>query len=73
MKHNDVFHSDRIKGNFLIVDGIKYLCCVMGEDDFEGKQYVHQILFTEFKTFVDTQQYLFDTIFAVIMFLPKKR
>jgi hypothetical protein len=26
MKQNDVFHSDRIKGNFLIVDGIKYLC-----------------------------------------------
>jgi hypothetical protein len=73
MKHNDVFHSDRIKGNFLIVDGIKYLYCVMGEDDFEGKQYVHQILYTEFKTFVDTQQYLFDTIFAVILFLPKKR
>ena len=40
MKHNEVFHSDRIKGNFLIVDGIKYLCCVMGEGDFEGKQYV---------------------------------
>jgi hypothetical protein len=26
MKQNDVFHSDRIKGNFLIVGGIKYLC-----------------------------------------------
>ena len=73
MKHNDVFHSDRIKGNFLIVDGIKYLCCFMGEGAFEGKQYVHQILYTEFKTFVDTHQYLFDTIFAVILFLPKKR
>ena len=45
----------------------------MGEDDFEGKQYVHQILYTEFKTFVDIQQYLFDTIFAVILYLPKKR
>ena len=64
MKHNDVFHSDRIKGNFLIVDGIKYLCCVMGEDDFEGKQYVHQILYTELKTFVDTQQYLFDNLWS---------
>ena len=62
MKHNEVFHSDRIKGNFLIVDGIKYLCCVMGEGDFEGKQYVHQILYTELKPFVDTQQYLFDNL-----------
>lgn len=62
MKHNEVFHSDRTKGNFLIVDGIKYLCCVMGEGDFEGKQYVHQILYTELKPFVDTQQYLFDNL-----------
>jgi hypothetical protein len=34
----------------------------MGEGDFEGKQYVHQILYTELKTFVDTQQYLFDNL-----------
>jgi hypothetical protein len=34
----------------------------MGEGAFEGKQYVHQILYTELKTFVDTQQYLFDNL-----------
>jgi hypothetical protein len=62
MKHNEVFHSDRIKGNFLIVDGIKYLCCVMGEGDFEGKQNVQQLLYTELNPLVDTQQYLFDNI-----------
>jgi hypothetical protein len=62
MKHNEVFHSDRIKGNFLNVDGIKYLCCVMGEGDFEGKQNVQQLLYTELNPLVDTQQYLFDNI-----------
>jgi hypothetical protein len=62
MNHNEVFHSDRIKGNFLNVDGIKYLCCVMGEGDFEGKQNVQQLLYTELNPLVDTQQYLFDNI-----------
>lgn len=62
MKHNKVFHSDRIKGNFLIVDGIKYLCYVMAEDGFEGKQSVKQLFYTGLKPFVDTQQYLFDNL-----------
>lgn len=62
MKYSEVFHSDRIKGNFLIIDGIKYLCYVMDENDYEGKQSAKQLFYTEIKPFVDTQQYLFDNL-----------
>jgi hypothetical protein len=63
MKYSEVFHSDRIKGNFLIIDEIKYLCYVMDEeDDYEGKQSAKQLFYTGIKPFVDTQQYLFDNL-----------
>jgi hypothetical protein len=72
MMYNEVFHSDRIKGNFLIIDGIKYLCCVMGEGDFEDKQNVQQLLYNELNHLL-TLSNICLTIFAVILFLPKKR
>lgn len=53
---NQVFHDDRVKGNFLIVDGIKYLCYVI-----EGGQ-IKPVLYNEVKPFVETQQYLFDNL-----------
>jgi two-component system sensor histidine kinase VicK len=62
MKHNDVFHSDRLKGNFLIADGLKYLCYIMNEGSLEGKQAVEQLLHIEHKPLVEIQQYLFDNL-----------
>jgi hypothetical protein len=62
MKFNDVFHSDKIKGNFLIVDGMKYLCFLMNENQHTGQQLVKQLFFTQLKSFVDSQQYLFDNL-----------
>jgi two-component system, OmpR family, sensor histidine kinase VicK len=57
MKYSSqVFHDDRVKGNFLIVDGIKYLCYVI-----EGGQ-IKPVLYNEVKSFVETQQYLFDNL-----------
>jgi len=61
MKFSDVFHSDKIKGNFLIVDGTKYLCFLMNESQYTG-QLVKQLFFTQLKSFVDSQQYLFDNL-----------
>ena len=62
MKHNEVFHSDRIKGNFFIIDGTKYLCYVIEDGHLEGKQTIKQVLYTGLKPFVDCQQYLFDSL-----------
>ena len=33
MKYIEVFHNDRLKGNFFIVDGIKYLYYIIIDDD----------------------------------------
>lgn len=62
MKYSNVFHSDKIKGNFLIVDGMKYLCFLMDEDESTGQQLVKQLFCTQLKPFVDSQQYLFDNL-----------
>src|ERR671919_1927354 len=62
MKFSNVFHSDNIKGNFLIVDGTKYLCFLMNENRYTGQQLVKQLFFTQLKPFVDSQQYLFDNL-----------
>ena len=57
MKHSgEVFHDDSVKGNFLIVDGIKYLYYMI-----DGGE-IKQVLYSEVKPFVDTQQYLFDNL-----------
>jgi hypothetical protein len=62
MKYDgDVFHNDRVKGNFVIVDGIKYLCYILNSQ--EGKERIlTQLLYTKAKSFVDAQQYLFDNL-----------
>ena len=57
MKYSgEVFHDDSVKGNFLIVDGIKYLYYMI-----DGGE-IKQVLYSEVKPFVDTQQYLFDNL-----------
>jgi hypothetical protein len=62
MKFSEVFHSDKIKGNFLIVDGTKYLYFLMDRNEHEGQQLVRQLFSTQLKSFVDSQQYLFDNL-----------
>jgi hypothetical protein len=62
MKYGELFHNDRLKGNFLIVDGIKYLCYIMDEDVHGETQITKQLFHTTVKPFVDTQQYLFDNL-----------
>jgi hypothetical protein len=60
MKHSsEVFHDEKVKGNFLIADGRKYLCYAIQNEE---KQIIKPILFTEVKPFIDTQQYLFDNL-----------
>ena len=60
MKCGEVFHNDKVKGNFQIADGVNYLCCIM---ENEGKITERQQLFhTNTKSFVDIQQYLFDNL-----------
>jgi hypothetical protein len=62
MKYSDVFHSDKIKGNFLIVDRTKYLCFITDENQHTGQQLIRQPFSTQLKSFVDSQQYLFDNL-----------
>ena len=61
MKYSEVFHNDMVKGNFLIVDGTKYLFYVM-DDDHRETHNIIQLFHTRVKSFVDTQQYLFDNL-----------
>jgi two-component system sensor histidine kinase VicK len=64
MKCGEVFHNDKVKGNFQIADGISYLCYIMeneGKDSRKQKQ-EQQLFHTETKSFVDIQQYLFDNL-----------
>jgi hypothetical protein len=66
MKYSsELFHEDRVKGNFLIVDGRKYLffvADVQEEKERRQKQIINQLLYNEVKLFVDAQQYLFDNL-----------
>jgi hypothetical protein len=65
MKCGEVFHNDRVKGNFQIADGTNYLCYIAENGDpTEGKQQQQQLqLFhANTKSFVDVQQYLFDNL-----------
>ena len=61
MKYSEVFHNDLVKGNFLIVDGTKYLFYIM-DDDHGETHAITQLFHTGVKSFVDTQQYLFDNL-----------
>jgi two-component system, OmpR family, sensor histidine kinase VicK len=60
----EVFHNDKIKGNFQIADGINYLCYIIeNESEIAQKKKQEQQLFhTRTKSFVDIQQYLFDNL-----------
>ena len=69
----EVFHDDNLKGNFLIVDGTKYGFYVVanqepevqGEEDEEiqsQKLAITQVVYNEDKSFVDSQQFLFDNL-----------
>jgi hypothetical protein len=64
MKCGEVFHNDKAKGNCQIVDGIDYLCYIIeNESEIAQKQKKEQQLFyTNTKSFVDIQQYLFDNL-----------
>lgn len=68
MKYTEVFHNDGLKGNFLIVDGIKYLCYIL---QYKKKNYcpekqntqIRQLFYTEVKPFIDAQQYLLNNLY----------
>ena len=65
MKCGEVFHNDKVKGNFQLADGTDYLCYIAENgDQSEGKQQQQQLqLFhANTKSFVDVQQYLFDNL-----------
>jgi two-component system, OmpR family, sensor histidine kinase VicK len=64
MKCGEVFHNDKVKGNFQIADGINYLCYIMENEskDSRKQQQEQQLFHTETKSFVDIQQYLFDNL-----------
>jgi hypothetical protein len=64
MKCGEVFHNDRVKGNFQIADGTDYLCYIAENGDHsEGKQQQQQLqLFHANTKSFDVQQYLFDNL-----------
>jgi two-component system sensor histidine kinase VicK len=64
MKCGEVFHNDKVKGNFQIADGINYLCYIIeNESEIAKKQKQEQQLFhSKTKSFVDIQQSLFDNL-----------
>jgi two-component system sensor histidine kinase VicK len=75
MKHTtEVFHDDNLKGNFLIVDRTKYGFYVVesqieeegqeGEEEERQRQKsaITQVIYSEDKAFVDSQQFLFDNL-----------
>ena len=64
MKCGEVFHNDRVKGNFQIADGTDYLCYIAENgDQSEGKQQQQlQLFHANTKSFVDVQQHLFDNL-----------
>jgi hypothetical protein len=65
MKYNsEVFHDDKFKGNFVIVDGRKYIFYVIESKEDEERQRqepaIGLVLYNEVKQFVEVQQCLFD-------------
>lgn len=58
MRYFEVRHTDGIKGNFVISDRQEYLANVLTSDERPSKDLVH----INVKSFVDMQQYLFDTL-----------
>ncbi len=63
MKYGEVFHNDSIKGNFQIVDRKDYLCYITGNEVHARHKELHwQLFHTNFKSFVEIQQCLFDNL-----------
>lgn len=62
LKLGEVFHNDRLKGNFMIVDGTTYSYYVMDYDSHGETQNIRQSFHTQVKPFVDAQQHLFDNL-----------
>lgn len=60
MRYFEVRHFDGIKGNFMISDQHEYLANVLTFDEKPSKELVH----INIKSFVDMQQYLFDTLWC---------
>jgi len=60
MRYFDVRHIDGVKGNFGISDSEHYLGNVLA---FDGKPGM-QLIYIENKSFVELQQYLFDTLWG---------
>ena len=58
MRYFDVRHIDGVKGNFGISDGMQYLGNMLTSDTKSGQDLIH----INNKSFVELQQYLFDTL-----------
>src|ERR687898_129301 len=59
MQHGELFHNDSVKGNFMIVDGMRYSYYVIEETSPIETQNVRESFYTQVKPFVDAQQHLF--------------
>jgi hypothetical protein len=62
MQRGEVFHNDRVKGNFMIVDGERYSYYVIEENSDRETRDVRESFYTQVKSFVDAQQHLFDNL-----------
>ena len=62
LQHGEVFHNDSVKGNFMIVDGMRYSYYVIEENSPSETQNVRESFYTQVKPFVDAQQHLFDNL-----------
>ncbi|TLX81510.1 MAG: hypothetical protein E6L00_06250 [Thaumarchaeota archaeon] len=60
MRYFDVCHMDGVKGNFGISDREQYLGNMLASDGKPGMQLIH----IDNKSFVELQQYLFDTLWS---------
>ncbi len=60
MRYFDVRHMDGVKGNFGICDGKQYVGNML---TFDSKS-EHEIIHIDNKSFVELQQYLFDTLWS---------
>src|SRR5690348_7297367 len=58
MRYFDVRHMDGVKGNFGISDGVEYLGNML---TFDGKPEM-QLIYMNNKSFIELQQFLFDTL-----------
>jgi len=58
MRYFDVRHVDSVKGNFGIADGNEYLGNLLTTNTDSKPQHIH----INIRSFVETQQYLFDTL-----------